>query len=127
MNDIGDLACPVPLELLGRIHRANPTLVGAMVSHLSQDTRARLAFYCYGKAHLRDAALAIAAECDEERLGQLAGTLGQVLAAQCRARVASFGKHYGDRTISRPTVSLAGRRRLPDYVPSGQEPLVQRA
>lgn len=83
--------CPVSLDLLGQLYRAAPASVADMLRDIPQDRRARLAFFCYGRAHLRELALTIAMTCDAARLAQLAGTLGQVLAQQCRRDVRDFG------------------------------------
>lgn len=52
---------------------------------LSETQRARLALFCYSRAHFRELAVAIAATCDPEMLVALAGTAGEVLSVQCRA------------------------------------------
>jgi hypothetical protein len=45
-----------------------------------------LALFCYGRAHLRELGLAVAACCDQQSLVQVAGRLGHVLHAQSRQR-----------------------------------------
>ena len=105
-----DLACPVSLDRLGELYRADPASVTDMVSYLPEDRRARLAMFCYARAHFRELGLTIAASCNERRLAELAGVLGQVLAAQCRAKVRTFGSDLGSRVTARPKISLAGAR-----------------
>jgi hypothetical protein len=95
--------CPVPLDLLGQLYRAEPTCVTGMLRDVSEDRRARLAMFCYHRAHLRELGLTVAASCDAGRLAQLAGTMGQVMAEQCRAGVREFGgqaPHWAPKKIS---------------------------
>jgi hypothetical protein len=101
--------CPIPLEALGQLYRANAADVAYLLDGLSQDRRARLALFCYSRAHLRGLALTIAGTCDARRLGELAGTLGQVLATQCRAKLSDFGSEYERERRPRSPVSLAAR------------------
>jgi hypothetical protein len=106
-----DATCPITLDLLGELYRADPITVNARLSGFSEDQRARVALFCYSRAHLRDLALTIAAGCDAARLGELAGTLGQVLAGQCRAKVRDFGgasMPFASRPKAR--ISLGGAR-----------------
>ncbi|WP_375461120.1 hypothetical protein [uncultured Enterovirga sp.] len=104
-----DAVCPVPLEKLGQLHRADPEGVLSLVAEMPESARIKLAVFCYGRAHLRDVGLAIAEQCDETRLAQIAGMIGQVMAVQCRAAVRTFGSDRGDRAVSRPKISLGGR------------------
>ena len=104
-----DAVCPVPLEKLGQLHRADPDGVLALVGEMKEDARIRLAVYCYGRAHLRDVGLAIAEQCSETRLAHMAGMIGQVMVVQCRAAVRTFGADRGDRAVLRPKISLGGR------------------
>ncbi len=116
-NDFGaqeaEAICPVSLDVLGQLHRLDPAEALDGLRHLSDDQRARLALFCYGRAHFRDLALTIAASCDADRLGQLAGTMGTVLASQSRNRAGKFGaKATGLTGHRKPKVSLAdGMRR----------------
>lgn len=103
--------CPVPLDQLGELYRRDPDGIIGMVGGMSEDARIKLAVFCYGRAHLREIGLTIAAQCSETRLTEMAGMIGQVLAVQCRAKSRSFGSER-DRgtTQSKPKVSLAGSR-----------------
>ena len=49
-----------------------------------QVRRARLAVFCYGRAHLRELARVIAATCEEADLVEVAGKLGATLFRQSR-------------------------------------------
>jgi hypothetical protein len=106
-----DASCPVTLTFLGELYRADPAAVATMLTAFSEDHRARLAIFCYGRAHLRNLALKIAETCDAKRLGEIAGTLGQVLAAQCRAKVrGSFGLDPSPWMRAGAKISLGGTR-----------------
>lgn len=96
-----DVTCPVPLDRLGQLYRADPVSAADMLTDLSDGQRMDLAFFCYGRAHLRPLGMTIAATCDAVRLAQRAGPLGQVLAAQCRQPLA---------TASGAKITLAGTR-----------------
>lgn len=75
---------------------------------MSEDRRARLAMFCYHQAHLRELGSTIAASCDAARLAQLAGTMGQVMAEQCRAGVREFMGQAPHRAVKK--ISLASAR-----------------
>ena len=56
------------------------------MANLSASERARLAVYCYGRAHLNTIGLAVAAQCDLEQLIAASGstTVGETLFTQSR-------------------------------------------
>jgi hypothetical protein len=115
MGDFGiaepDATCPVSLDTLGQLYRANKMSVADILRDVPEDRRARLALFCYNRSHLRDLALTVAETCDPVRLGELAGTLGQVLAAQCRSKVRSFGVEPAASGFRpKAKISLAGGR-----------------
>jgi hypothetical protein len=80
--------CPISEELLGQIYRAGPEGVESVVSKLPQGPRARLAAFCYARAHLHEIGLSIAATCDERSLTEAAGRVGEALYVRSRRRVA---------------------------------------
>ena len=88
----GNANCPVSLDMLGKLYRAEPSMVGKMVELLPESDRVQLALYCYGRAHLRDVALTVAALCDAKSLSRLGGVLGQVLSAQSSGVRARYGE-----------------------------------
>ena len=100
-----DASCPVPVEQLGELYRAPPGAVAYMLVGTSEDLRARLAVFCYGRRHFRDLAFAVTETVTETRLAQLAGTLGRVLVQQSRAGIVNFDREPTGR--SRGPVSLA--------------------
>ncbi len=87
------------LDRLGTLYRAEIGEAVDTLSDLSEGQRMELAFFCYGRAHLRSLGMAIAATCDATRLTRRAGALGQVLATQCR-----------EPRIPRAKITLAGTR-----------------
>lgn len=100
--------CPVPLDQLGRLYRADPDAILTMIGAMSEDARIKLAVFCYSRAHLRDVGLSAAALCDEARLAEMAGMIGQVLAVQCRAKVRSFGGGAEEKAVPKMKISLGG-------------------
>jgi hypothetical protein len=99
-----DDACPVPAEFIGRLYHSPQHGVSELVSGLSSARRGSLAAFCYGRAHLRDIGLAIAATCDLETLVEAGGRAGMFLFEQSR-ELPQEDKH---RTGSRQArVSLA--------------------
>jgi hypothetical protein len=79
-----DDGCPVPDELIGRLYRSPQHGINELVSGLSMSRRGSLAAFCYGRAHLRDIGLAIAATCDLETLVVAGGRAGTFLFEQSR-------------------------------------------
>lgn len=102
-----DRDCPVESSKLAELYRAGPGRIAELVTDMPEDRRILLALYCYGRAHLRNVALTVAATCAADRLGLVAGTMGEVLASQSRREGSSFGGEAGKLPL-RPRVSLAG-------------------
>ena len=109
-----EIECPVPLATLTSLNNAEPSEVLDLVRELPEEVRIRLALYCYNRSHLRRLGLTTASTVDPERLAQLGGTLGEVLAEQSRATGLSFGtepivepKKRAEKP--KPKVSLGGR------------------
>ena len=110
-----DVDCPIPIEVLSELNGADPSDALAAVSLYSEQHRVRLALFCYNRSHLRKLALTIASSIDPARLAELAGTIGEVLAAQSQASGLSFGTEPitppGKRRAEKPKpkISLGGR------------------
>lgn len=116
MGDFGpaeaDVQCPVALETLHELRASTPAEIVASVRDFSEEKRVRLALYCYNRAHLRSVGLTVASMVEPARLAELAGTMGEVLAAQCRANGLSFGIEtvaMAKPSKSKPKISLGGR------------------
>jgi hypothetical protein len=76
--------CPVPEEVIGLLYSSSHNRVYELVSGLSASHRASLATFCYGRAHLREIGLAIAATCEFEELVAVGGRAGDFLFEQSR-------------------------------------------
>jgi hypothetical protein len=71
---------------LSRLYGAATQSIGDIVGSLSASERARLAVFCYGRAHLNTIGLAIAATCDLDHLivASSSATAGHALFTQSR-------------------------------------------
>jgi hypothetical protein len=76
--------CPVREEVIGLLYRSSQHHVQEFISGLSPQQRASLAAFCYGRAHLHDIGLTIAATCEFEELVSAAGGAGYFLFEQSR-------------------------------------------
>ena len=76
--------CPVPEEVIGLLYSSSHSRVYELISGLSAFHRASLATFCYGRAHLREIGLAIAATCEFEELVAAGGRVGDFLYEQSR-------------------------------------------
>lgn len=110
-----DVTCPVPLETLAEMRQAEPADILHWARGFSEEKSVRLALYCYNRAHLRKLGLTVASGIDPVRLAALAGVMGEVLAAQCRATGLTFGVEkvvVADASAkAKPRISLAGQSR----------------
>jgi len=96
--------CPVPDEIIGRLY-SSPEHGLAAISALSELQKAHLAAFCYGRAHLREIGLAIAATCEIDVLVEAAGYAGRVLFAQSRERPQAI---ISRASFARRPITLAG-------------------
>lgn len=76
--------CPVPLELLALLLRVSDEQAGETINSLPERQRAELAVFCYGRNHLRDLGLKIAALCSEAVMTRVAGSIGSMIVHQAR-------------------------------------------
>ncbi len=77
---------PVSDELLGSLYHSQGQGIAEVVAAYPALQRARVAMFCYGRAHLREIGLAVAATCDEASLISVGGKAGEVLFALSRER-----------------------------------------
>lgn len=89
--------CPVSESLLGELYRAKPHTIAQLTDTLTSELRARLAIYCYRRAHLADVGLALAACCDEDDLRWYGGNLGIDLYSKARTNEISHESFYARR------------------------------
>jgi hypothetical protein len=73
-------------DALSRLYGAATQSINEIVGGLSASERAKLAVFCYGRAHLNSIGLAIAATCDLDHLiaASSSATAGQTLFVQSR-------------------------------------------
>lgn len=71
--------CPVSLEALGRLYRADPDAIAGLVAAIPEATRARLAVYLYGRSHTHELGLRVAATCEGSTLRRAAGLIGNLV------------------------------------------------
>jgi hypothetical protein len=82
-----DDPCPGGEQMFARLYAASQHGLAELVATVGVESRARLAIYCYRRAHLQDMGLAIAATCDRDAFDD-AGVLGEALFLRSRERPA---------------------------------------
>jgi hypothetical protein len=104
-------------DMIGKLYRSGGQNIADLVSVFPEERRARLALFCYGRAHMRDIGLAVAATCEVDSLFEVGATAGKALYALSRERVAPVGKPL----TGRHKITLAnlsdGPAPTPDYDP----------
>ena len=95
-----DDPCPVPDEILGRLYRGHAHNLSDILATLPVNQRVNLAVFCYGRAHLRDIGIAVAATCEHEPLVRIAGRIGEVLFDLSRDKPALTRPVPGRRNIT---------------------------
>ena len=83
-----DAACPVSLELLGEVYRADEYDFPEIVAGIAPLKRAQLAAYLYGKSHMHQLGLKVARACEREDLVRVAGEIGSVVHGQSQLKPA---------------------------------------
>jgi hypothetical protein len=91
---------------LDRLYGAAVQNVSDIVAHLTPSERARLAVFCYGRAHLNAIGLAIAATCE---LDQLMAATHSITAARTMFVQSRERMHLPEKPLPgrRGTISLA--------------------
>jgi hypothetical protein len=99
-------------DALSRLYGAAAQSIDDILSNLTASERARLAVFCYGRAHLNAIGLRIAAQCERDQLiaASQSATAGHALFSQSRADLRS------ERPARRAAITLAsvGSRRGSD-------------
>ena len=85
---VADPDCPVPLDLLGSVYRADPEDLPEILAAIPATTRAKLAVYLYGKSHMHQLGLTVARACQREDLVRVAGEIGSVVHGQSQLKPA---------------------------------------
>ena len=105
--------CPISEQLLFSLYDAAKRGLPVPVAEVPPERRSSVALFCYRRSHLENAALAVAATCDEEDLVDVGGPLGRTLFLKSR-NVPSPDKNEFDKQLKRPgvvaSVDAKGRR-----------------
>ncbi|MCJ2034625.1 hypothetical protein [Methylobacterium sp. J-068] len=99
--------CPVSLDLLGRVYRADAEKLLILIADIPEKVRARLAAYLYGRSHTHELGLKVGATCTMAALSGVEGPLGAAIYAQSRQTYAR-PTHGETRPTFARKVSLAG-------------------
>ena len=83
-----DPECPVSLELLGEVYRADDYDLPYILEAIPALTRAKLAAYLYGKSHMHQLGLKVARACERDDLVRAVGEIGSVIYGQSRLKPA---------------------------------------
>ena len=117
MYSDGD-GCPVAEELIGKLYASDKHGIDQVLSGLSQSERGLLAMFCYGRAHLREAGLAVAATCDFASLVVAGGRAGQVLFDLSRERPVAVERAFpGSRRVKITLAKMSSSYSGAEYVP----------
>jgi hypothetical protein len=79
-----DEICPISEKLLFSLYDAAKRGLPVPVSDVPPERRSSVALFCYRRSHLEEAALAVAATCEEEDLVEAGGHLGRTLFLKSR-------------------------------------------
>jgi hypothetical protein len=107
-------------DALSRLYGAASQGIDDIVADLTASERARLAVFCYGRAHLNAIGLRIAAQCELDHLiaASHSATAGQMLFSQSRENVVRSEKPTRRASITLPsTVSSAFAARAVQELP----------
>ena len=85
MSLLAEEFCPVSESVFGRLYRASPQGLAALIKTVPAETRANLAVYCYRRAHLQALALTIAETCLADDLQWFGGKMGAELSSLAHA------------------------------------------
>jgi hypothetical protein len=97
--------CPISEQLLFGLYHAAKRGLPVPVAEVPPERRSSVALFCYRRSHLVEAALAVAATCDEEDLVGIGGPLGRTLFLKSR-NVPSPAKNHSLSSLSALALSL---------------------
>jgi hypothetical protein len=108
-----DVDCPVTLETLGAVYRADAYDLPEILERIPPLNRAKLAAYLYGKSHMHQLGLKVARACERDDLVRAAGEIGAVIHGQAHLKPARPAPEPAPMTKHKPLpgqkkVSLAG-------------------
>jgi hypothetical protein len=126
-----EIDCPVSLEVLGSVYRADEYDLPEILGQIPALKRAQFAAYLYGKSHTHQLGLKVARACDREDLIRVAGEIGAVIHGQAHLKpakpvpdaAAALTKHKpipGQKKVSlagaaKPTISLGGSAKVRNF------------
>jgi hypothetical protein len=87
VRPLSDEECPIPEHTLGDMYRASPHGLNELIDSVPPHLRARLALYCFRRAHLASVGLAIASTCEKDDLTAVGGNAGSALFERSREPV----------------------------------------
>ena len=96
--------CPISERLLFTLYDAAKRGLPIPVSEVPPERRSSVALFCYRRSHLENAALAVAATCDEEDLVYMGGLLGRTLFA--KSRKFTQDKSFGGLKVAAPKIAI---------------------
>jgi hypothetical protein len=102
--------CPISEQLLFSLYDAAKRGLPVPVAEVPPERRSSVALFCYRRSHLEEAALAVAATCDEEDLVEAGGPLGRTLFLKSR-NVASASKNSSLNSLKALKISFAALQR----------------
>ena len=83
-----EVDCPVTLEVLGSVYRADEFDLPFILADIPAPKRAKLAAYLYGKSHMHQLGLSVARACERDDLVRVAGDIGSVVYGQAQMKPA---------------------------------------
>src|SRR4051794_890458 len=103
-----DPNCPVSLDLLGAVYRADEYDLPEILAQIPPLTRAKLAAYLYGKSHMHQLGLTVARACERDDLIRAAGEIGSVIHGQSRLPPPKAAPEPAAAAGAPKKISLAG-------------------
>ena len=101
--------CPISEQLLFSLYDAAKRGLPVPVGEVPPEKRSSVALFCYRRSHLEEAALAVAATCDEEDLVDIGGPLGRTLFLRSRS-IPSPAKNESLNRLSVLALSIASTK-----------------
>jgi hypothetical protein len=105
--------CPISEQLLFSHYEAVKRGLPLPVAEVPPERRSSVALFSYRRSHLEEAALAVAATCDEEELVDIRGPLGRTLFLKSR-NVPSPAKKRSLNSLSALALSIAAMQKGED-------------
>ncbi|GLS45027.1 hypothetical protein HCU64_01930 [Methylobacterium sp. C25] len=108
-----DKECPVSMELLGEVYRADDYDLPYILEEIPPLTRARLAGYLYSKSHMHQLGLKVARACERDDLIRAVGEIGSVIHGQASLKPAPVVEDPKAAAPAPKKVSLGGAQAKP--------------